>query len=173
MNNSHQPRMVRPSSAGVAILVVLLVISTACQPATPSVPASTATPFSIGERALRRNQQKWQDAGISHYRFRLTINCFCPDIHGPLMIEVENDQVISMESQNGNALDATSREIFESYGTINRLFLLATIDLSEERKEVTVTYDPTYGFPTNFFTDFTEGSDDELTLIIESFEALP
>lgn len=89
------------------------------------------------------------------------------------MIEVENDQVTSIEYQSGMLLDATSPENFENYGTINRIFQLVTADLKGERKEVSVTYDPTYGFPANFFTDFHEGADDELRLSIEDFEVLP
>lgn len=155
------------------ILILLALFSTACQHPKPTVPASTATPFSIAVRALERNQQKWKDAGISHYRFHLTIACFCPDLQGPLMIEVKNDQVTSMEYQSGATLDAASRESFENYGTINRIFSLVTDEFQQELEKISVTYDPTYGFPVEFFTDFHEGADDELTLIIEDFEVLP
>jgi Family of unknown function (DUF6174) len=172
VNHTDQARTISHHHSALTSLIRFLVILSACQPTTPSVPASTATPFSLAERALDRNQQKWQQAGISHYRFRLTIRCFCPDIQGPLLVEVENDQVVSMEYQSGSTLDTASREAFEPYGTINRIFALVTSDLHGERKEVTVTYDPTYGFPTEFFTDFHEGADDELTLMIEAFEVL-
>jgi len=43
MNHSNQATTINHPNSGLAILVVLLVISTACQPTT-SVPASTATP---------------------------------------------------------------------------------------------------------------------------------
>ena len=78
-----------------------------------------------------------------------------------------------MKYQNGNPVDAASRESFENYGTINRIFSLVTNEFQQELEKIIVTYDLAYGFPVEFFTDFHEGADDELTLIIEDFEVLP
>ncbi len=40
--------------------------------------ALALTACSIGSQTeIERNQQKWQDANISHYRYNLFIGCFC------------------------------------------------------------------------------------------------
>ena len=43
-------------------------------------------------------QEKWQDANISHYRYELGISCFCIFAQDmPLVIEVQDGEVVSME----------------------------------------------------------------------------
>jgi len=174
MNHSNQATPINHHSSGLAILVVLLVISTACQPTT-SVPASTTIPFNVAQIELRLNQQKWQDAGISHYRFGLFFGCPCPaSMDGPFVIEVKNDQVVSMQPQSGHPLDPYIRRDIEHSATIDLIFSKLEKDLNGEADEVTVTYDPTYGFPTKFYNDPDKNMiDDELTLIISDFEVLP
>src|SRR5215510_1414644 len=61
---------VKLSYSNRALLAALFVITTACQPAAVA-PAKTATPFSIAIIELRRNELKWQNAGVLHYHFRL------------------------------------------------------------------------------------------------------
>ena len=67
---------------------------------------------------IERNQQKWQEADVSHYRFNLFIGCFCIFTQDmPLVIEVQNGEVVSMEYQNGNEIDANGREYFPRFAT--------------------------------------------------------
>lgn len=124
---------------------------------------------------IERNQEKWQEASIPHYRYHLSITCFCVFTQDmPLMIEVENNEVVSMEYQSGNEIDASSRELFEKYATIDRLFTELEADSNGAADEVTVKYDPTYGFPTEVTIDFVkEATDDELYLTLSNFEELP
>lgn len=120
-------------------------------------------------------RQKWQEADISHYRFNLFIGCFCIFTQDmPLIIEVQNGEVVSMQYQSGNEIDATNLEFFQSYATIDRIFDELEKNLGGEADEVTVTYDETYGFPTEVSIDFIqEAADDELYLTLSEFEALP
>jgi len=125
---------------------------------------------------FERNQEKWQDANISHYRYKLHLSCFCVFSQDmPLIIEVMDGKVVSMEYQTGNSMDASSRELFERYATIDRIFLELEADLAGAADEVTiVTFDPTYGFPVEITIDFVkEAIDDELYLTLSDFEALP
>jgi hypothetical protein len=124
---------------------------------------------------IERNQEKWRDANISHYRYNLNISCFCVFTQDmPLLIEVMDGKIVSMEYQNGNEIDATNRELFERYATIDRIFSELEADLAGAADEVTVTYDATYGFPTQATIDFVkEATDDELYLTISDFESLP
>ena len=132
---------------------------------------------SMGNRTeVERNRDKWRDANISHYRFDLNIGCFCVFTQDmPLVIEVMDGKVVSMEYQGGNAIDVTNREIFERYSTIDHIFSEIEADLGGAADEVTVvTFDPTYGFPVDVTIDYVkEATDDELYLTVSGFEALP
>jgi hypothetical protein len=172
MNYSNQATRHKRHNLNVAILIVLVIISTACQPLAPSIPASTATPFSLVVRELRRNQQKWQNAGISNYRFRLFRGCICED-NEDVLVEVKNEQIVSLEYQSGRTMNTGDRADFESLGTMARLFSTVETEFNGESLNVTVTYDSTYGFPVEVSSERSEGSDDELYLTISDFEVLP
>jgi hypothetical protein len=124
---------------------------------------------------IEQNKDKWQDAGISHYRYHLFLSCFCVfNEDMPLIIEVQDGQVVSMEYQSGNEIDATNRELFEKYATIDRIFAELEAGLNGAADKVTVEYDPTYGFPIKADIDFVEEAiDDELYLTLSNFEELP
>ena len=143
------------------LLLFLVLILTACS--------------SLGQSDLSRNQQKWQAANISHYRFKVFVGCFCAFTQDmPLVVEVKDGEVVSMEYQTGNPIDDSSREYFSKFATVDRLFSELEADLGGEADEVTVTYDSTHGYPTEINIDFIkEAADDELYLTVSEFEALP
>lgn len=120
-------------------------------------------------------RQKWQQADVSHYRFNLNLSCFCAFAQDmPLVIEVQDGEVVSMEYQSGNEIDATSLEFFQRYATIERIFEELEKALGGGADAVTVTYDESYGFPIQADIDFVElAIDDELYLTISGFEVLP
>jgi hypothetical protein len=92
----------------------------------------------------------------------------------PLIIEVQDGKVISMEFQSGKAIDPSLLELFEKYATIDRVFAELEADSNGAADEVTVKYDPTYGFPTEVTIDFEkQATDDELYLTLSDFEKLP
>ena len=125
---------------------------------------------------FEKNQNLWNDANISHYRYTLSLSCFCAFMDDmPLTIEVQNDKVVSITSGKGTIIDSTnpSYSIFESYIPMENLFtqLKAALD---EADEVAVLYDTTYGFPTSISIDqIKEAVDDELFITVENFEVLP
>ncbi|HLF74529.1 MAG TPA: DUF6174 domain-containing protein [Anaerolineales bacterium] len=123
---------------------------------------------------IERNREKWRDANISHYRFNLNIGCFCVFSQDmPLVIEVRDGQVVSMEYQNGNPIDAGNREFFERFATIDRVFAEVDADLAGAADKIVVTYDQTYGFPAQVNIDYVkEAIDEELALTVSGFEAL-
>ena len=124
---------------------------------------------------IEQNKEKWQNANISHYRYNLSITCFCVFSQDmPLIIEVQDGEVVSMEFQSGNEIDAPSRELFEKYATIDRLFAELEADMNGAADEVVAKYDPTYGFPAEVTIDFVkEATDDELYLTLSNLEELP
>ena len=138
--------------------------------------AVALTAYAMGNRSESdRNLQKWQGAGISHYRYNLFISCFCVfNENMPLVIEVKDGEVVSMQFQNGKPIDPTFLELFNRYSTIDRLFSDLEANINGGADEVVVEYDPTYGFPIQVTIDYIqEAADDELYLTISEFEVLP
>jgi hypothetical protein len=90
-----------------------------------------------------------------------------------VLIEVENEKVVKMEYQSRRTMNAEDRAYFESLGTIDRIFSTVEKELNGQPLEITVTYDPTYGFPAEVNSDPSESTDDELYLTISDFEVLP
>lgn len=124
---------------------------------------------------IEQNKEKWQDAGISHYRYNLFISCFCVfNEDMPLIIEVQDGEVVSMEFQSGKEIDPSLLELFEKYATIDRVLAEVEAGLNGAADNVVVKYDPTYGFPTEVTIDFEQqAADDELYLTLSNFEELP
>jgi len=144
------------------VLLMLAIVLAAC---------SAAQPKSDFDRA----HETWQDAKISHYRFNVFVSCFCVfNEDMPLIIEVKDGEVVSMEFKSGKEIDAANLEYFQRFATVDKLFDEIEKDQNGEADKVTVEYDATYGFPTRIDIDFIEQAvDDELYLTISEFQALP
>lgn len=154
------------------LVLVAAIFLAACQPSISSVPANTATPFSIAQQELQRQEQKWKEADIRHYRFRLFRGCLCIE-NEDVLIEVENGQIVSLQYQSGKPMEPGNRTEFEGWGTMEKLFATVETELRGESLKVTATYDPSYGFPVEVFSERSSGADDELNLTISDFEVLP
>jgi predicted small secreted protein len=157
------------------LLLVLAIVLSAC-----TTIANAGQPKSEVEQA----RDKWQAANISHYRFNLRLGCFCAFSQDmPLVIEVKDGQVISMKYQSGKEVEPGNLEYFQRFATMDQLFdeiandfqIQGNVDATGDKAdEVKVTYDETYGFPTQISIDFIKDAvDDELGLTISAFEKLP
>jgi hypothetical protein len=131
----------------------------------------------VGGSELSRNQSKWQDAGITHYRFQLSVSCFCLfRSQMPLTIEVKDGEIVSMIDVNGEAfpMDDPMSELVMKHATIDRLFSELGSDPVQEAENLTMSFDPTYGHPVEVAIDYIElAADDELYLSVSGFEPLP
>jgi hypothetical protein len=145
------------------MLLFLVLILTACS-------TGEVTEFS-------RNQTKWQDANISHYRFELNVGCFCAfRSQMPATVEVQGGEIVSITGADGNPILISDplNEYVLRFATIDRLFSELESDSFKEADKLTVTYDSTYGFPSEIIIDFIElAIDDELYLSASAFEPLP
>ncbi len=143
------------------ILITLVIVLTACSLGTSS--------------AFTKNRQLWQDAGITHYRFSLSILCFCLfSEQMPITIEVQNNEIVSMLYADGTPVtsDDPNYATFSNHATIDNLFSELEAGL-KDADEVTVTYDAIYGFPNSIQFDYVrEIADDELGLSVSGFEVL-
>jgi hypothetical protein len=147
------------------IFILTALVLTACA-------AGTA---SGSQTEIGQNREKWQEQGISHYRYHLFISCFCAfNEDMPLIIEVQDGKMVSMEFESGKEIDPSLLELFKKYETIDLIFAELEAGLGGAADEVTVKYDPMYGFPTEATIDMVkEAIDDELYLTISNFEQLP
>ena len=147
------------------LLITLILLLAACSSVQPGT-------------AFSSQRQTWEDANISHYQFDLTLSCFCAfRDQMPLSIEVKDGAVISIAGVDGNAISADdpNYEFFLQYATIDGLFAkIESAQADPGAGEVTVTYDPTLGFPMDASLDFIElAADDEIYFTVSGFEALP
>lgn len=145
------------------ILIVLAFILAAC---------------SAGGSELSRNQQKWEDANISHYQFELTLSCFCAfRDQMPLTIEVKDGEVVALAYADGRVVEAGDpmHEYFTGFATIDLLFAeLESAMSSADAGDITVQYDESLGFPTQASIDYIkEAVDDELYITVAGFEQIP
>ena len=124
-----------------------------------------------------QNLQKWQDANITHYRMQLNISCFCAfRDQMPLTVEVRDGQIVSMAAADGSlVLDTNPNyEYFAPHATIDLLFAELEKAHKDGADSVTVTYDATYGFPTEIGIDYNQQiADEEMYFSISGFELLP
>lgn len=131
----------------------------------------------VGQSDVERNQRTWQDAHVSHYRFQLSIGCFCAyRDQMPVTVEVLDGKVVSMTNANGDVLDESNpaTEFIAKYATIDAIFAELNTEEAKNADQVTVTYDSTYGFPVDVSIDFSQQmADEELYLNVTGFEALP
>ncbi len=126
-----------------------------------------------GKSELKDNRAKWDSAGVSHYRFELTISCFCPfmDVM-PVVVEVKDGQIVSLTDANGQPLREEFRGTFGEAATIEGLFAIAEDSLSNA-DQVEVTYDARYGFPTSIVVDWIKMAvDDEISYYVGAFKVL-
>jgi len=132
---------------------------------------------SFGARSeFDANRKTWQNSGVTHYRFSLHIGCFCPfRDQMPITIEVQNGEVISMTAPDGTPITVADPgyETFSRYATMDRIFSTLEAGLKGDADEVTVTYDPAHGFPSEIYFDYIKAAmDDELSLSVSEFEVL-
>lgn len=144
------------------IFIVLAIAMTAC---------------AIGAKNdLAANQEKWQTSGVTHYRFDLDVICFCAfRDRMPLHIEVKDGQVVSMTYADETSIPADDpiRGTFDRYATFDALFADLQSGPASKAEEVTIQYDPTYGFPSDVNIDQIKAAmDDELHLTVSNFEVL-
>jgi hypothetical protein len=122
---------------------------------------------------LASNVKKWDAANVSHYRFELTISCFCPfqDIM-PVTVEVKDGQIVSLTDVTGQPLREDFRTTFEEAATVERLFAIAKENIANA-DQVDVTYDAEFGFPASISVDRIKlATDDEIGYSIGAFKVL-
>jgi hypothetical protein len=119
------------------------------------------------------NRQKWAAQKISHYKFELSIGCFCAwhDLM-PLKVEVKDGQIVSLTDNSGQPTPENFADDFNKAATVEGLFNILD-SVQGKAQEVRVEYDGTYAYPKSIFIDYVkDATDDEIAYTVEKFEVL-
>lgn len=114
-------------------------------------------------------------SGPSDYAFTLRVGCFCPYV-GPLRIVVKDGEV--KEVRQLDPVDG-GPETLQAWIDSQAMTLDDLGDLVDralrEADDVDVTYDPTYGFPSDVYIDwYKDAVDDEIGYTVTDYiPALP
>lgn len=158
--------MQKLQSRGYVIFVssMLLFLLAAC--IRPEQPTAAQT-------ALQAAQQQWQAQQIVSYSYGLSVSCFClDDALQPVVITVTDGETTAIVKAEDGAPAAA--EFFEAYNTVEKLFALIQQAIDEGAAEITVTYDPTLGYPTEIKLDGnTQIADDERFLTMSDLQVAP
>ena len=149
----------------VSVAALALVLSlTGCadssvQPDDPDAESTSqgpAPPEGLDASALRAWEQ-WQQADLDDYTYRLSVECFCPTVHGD--VRVSDDRVVAIAGQPYRGQTVIG---FDEAPTIEGLFGELAHALSKA-DDVTVAYDADIGVPTVIRVDWIEHAiDDEI-----------
>lgn len=128
-------------------------------------------------RAQRRAEweqahQQWIAQGITHYRFTISTLCLCGNrADPPITVEVRDGQPIAgVRATTGKRIDVTA---FGNSATIEQLFTVVDEVIDQYPDELTVTYDPRFGYPASVGIDREKrAADDEVYYTVEAFEVL-
>ncbi len=132
-------------------IAVILVSSLSLNAPVLSMPpvqvAQSPKSNNLSLKQLRIYQLLWNGRKIDNYRYTLTNNCFCiPEVRGPLNIEVRNG--ITTSITNAQTGEPVNTELLTSYSTIPKLFNLIRDAINRGESQLSVTYKPQKGYPT-------------------------
>jgi hypothetical protein len=128
-----------------------------------------------GGSELQQNREKWEGQNFEHYRYKVVVTCFCIFAGAEVTYEVQNGQVLneSVQPHPDRQIDPDEiSEFYQEYNTIEKVFDFLE-RATNEADEVTVEYDPTYGFPSDITVDWVkEATDEEVYLTLSNLEPL-
>ena len=141
------------------LLLGLIAVLAACT----LVPGATREPAGPLD-ALAEHQARWTSKGIDDYSFTITRQCFCPFTE-PVEVTVVDGRATAM-TKAGQPVEA--REIQGLPTTMPELF--AVVAAQSGAAELTVAWDPAFGFPTSIQVDSVANAiDDEFGFVVTDF----
>jgi hypothetical protein len=122
------------------------------------------------QRDLNRNRRHWEAQGVDDYRYVARRGCYCPsEVTSPVIVQVRNGEVVSLVyEESGEAVEVTYSGLWLP---LEGVFDIVQEALDREAVDVTVHYDPEYGFPREVGVDYSENiADEEIGYTVEDFE---
>ncbi|MDD9994316.1 MAG: DUF6174 domain-containing protein [Dehalococcoidia bacterium] len=109
--------------------------------------------LSEAQAELDRHRARWEASSAEDYSFVLAPICFCPQqLIDPVVIHVVGEVVTSVAYVESG--EAPEHDGFGRYVTIDGLFDTIQEAIDREASQVTVSYDPTIGYPTDARLDY-------------------
>ncbi len=112
----------------------------------------------------KSQENKWIRKNLTNYSYTLIVNCFCViERIGPHMIKVKDNKIVSVNGKPYN-LEQTGM-----LPTVNELFEIIKLKLSQKPFQEAIVYDPILGYPSSVYFDMDERiADEEVGYIIEN-----
>ena len=139
---------------------------------TPGAPVPDDQTDALGKAQVELDKHRavWMSNRANSYSYVLTPICFCPvSFVVPVAIRVENETVTSVTFvETGKAPE---HDGFGRYVTIDELFDTIQEAIDRKASEITVTYDPEIGYPTEARIDYdARMADEEYTFITTNYK---
>ena len=140
-------------------------IPTPADPATPAPDRATDAPgdtdaLKQAQAELDKHRALWTSSRAGDYSFVLAPMCFCPqDLLDPVRITVVNGVVASVTYVESGK--TPEHDGFGRYVTIDDLFDTIQEAIDRKASQITVTYDPETGYPTDTRLDYVARMTDE------------
>lgn len=112
----------------------------------------------------------WLALGIQNYDFVFQLSCFC-GIEGPNPAKLTvRDGAVTSVSAVDSAVSPSVTPPLSTYPTVDSLFAILERAQKATPAGVTVTFDPTYHYPSKIFVDpVKNATDDETTYTVLKF----
>ncbi len=135
-------------------LVLFCLILAGCKTVEPLDDAST-------------NLNLWNEKKIVNYSFSFKRVCFCPLAYvGPHLVVVQNGKITTV-----NGAPYNKAERYGEIYTIPELLQVIKANLDRKPYQKTLNFNPTYGYPTSVFFDFSQQmADEEIGYEITNFK---
>ena len=119
------------------------------------------------EMDLRVAEQRWLRSGVQDYQIVVQYLCFCGYVR-PVRLTVRSGNIVSrVDAESGEPVPPQGSHI----GAVPDLFTLVREAIEQDAYSLTVTYDATYGFPTQINIDYIGNAiDDELHVSASQFQ---
>lgn len=131
----------------------------------PTAGGVVTNPVTADNADLAAARDKWRAATPQAYTMTLRRSCFCmvPDDTGPFAVTVAGGDLASVR--------LAGAEVDDDRGmTVEALFELIEEAYAEGAESVKAEYDPTLGYPTNVYIDYsTQLADEEIGYMVSDF----
>ena len=149
-----------PAEPTATVIVRPAVDPTAFAPEKPTAVPGDPKMLREAQAELDRNRAIWEASRAADYSYVLTPICFCPqDLLDPVRISVLGGVVASVVYTESG--DAPDHDGYGRYVTIDDLFDTIQEAIDRRAAQITVTYDPEVGYPTDTRLDYDARMADE------------
>jgi Family of unknown function (DUF6174) len=127
----------------------------------------TDTESEDDETDLQTAEQRWVRSGVQDYQIVVRHLCFCGYVR-PVRLTVRSGSIVSrVDAETGEPVPSHGSHI----GAVPDLFDIVREAIERDAHSLSVTYDATYGFPTQINIDYIGNAvDDELQVSASQFQ---